>query len=561
MKKKILIKIVLAAFLLAIAVAPRAFPYSADEIDWWSQTTYQDSPANTLKQWVESADGRLGGVNPGTGDIYYVDSNVSAEGDGKSWTDAKDTLDEAVNLCTDNNGDVIYVAPGHNESFASTSGDDVDIDVVGVTIVGIGTGTDMPRFDYDDADGEIVIGAANVRLINLAFLPSITGITHAIEIEADADGSVIEGCWFKDGESSGTDEFVDCIQWTAASDFITVKNCIFESYGGSGAKTACDLTAGVVKNTKILNNYFNGDYSEAPIYSDDIDLRSLIVGNTIINLNADEYCIEFSANATGTVVDNVCVTNASTNAIDPGYMECADNTFLDYGAHIDSDFGPRWATTATSDTTDAVDMTPEIADNSILANILDDGGDTSAYDRRSHSLVAIGDDTDTIVADTAAMDTHAEMILLTDPNYVSYDSPRVTIATTSAMTAGNGYGAADDPTIFTVTGDILCQAAATFSTQVTSTSNDTLELGVPGNTACLLIQDVADGTAFDVGDTWTLLTGADADGAQLADEWCIVSGGDIVLTIDDHDLTAGVANFYLFWIPLSQDAAVTAAAP
>jgi hypothetical protein len=56
-----------------------------------------------------------------------------------------------------------------------------------------------------------------------------------------------------------------------------------------------------------------------------------------------------------------------------------------------------------ADTTDAVDMSTEIADDTILANILDDGGVVANYDRRTHSLVAIGDDTDAILADTTVM--------------------------------------------------------------------------------------------------------------------------------------------------------------
>ncbi len=137
----------------------------------------------------------------------------------------------------------------------------------------------------------------------------------------------------------------------------------------------------------------------------------------------------------------------------------------------------------------------------------------------------------------------------------------ITVATTSSMTIGNGYDQDDDPAIFTVTGDILCRAGATFTTQITSTSTDTLNLGVVGAETALLVQDVADGTAFDVGDTWTLQTAADADGGIMADDWIVVSGGDIKLYIDDHGLTAGVTNFYLEWIGVSGNASVADVAP
>jgi len=182
-------------------------------------------------------------------------------------------------------------------------------------------------------------------------------------------------------------------------------------------------------------------------------------------------------------------------------------------------------------------------------------GGTAQDDNVKASLDLAHTDLDTIIADTSAMDTAAEMVLLTG-------TPQITTDTTSAMTAGNGYGAADDPVIFTVTGSILCRAMAVATTQVTSTSNDTLELGTSDDTASLLVQDIVDGTAFDAGFAWTLIDAPDDTAAQLADEWTFIpEGEDILLTINDHDLTAGVVVFYLQWIPVSDGATVVGAAP
>ena len=140
-------------------------------------------------------------------------------------------------------------------------------------------------------------------------------------------------------------------------------------------------------------------------------------------------------------------------------------------------------------------------------------------------------------------------------------TPRVCQYTTEAMTAANGYDAADDPNIFTVTGTILCRAVAYATTQVTSTSSDTLTLGVTGDTACLLGSDVVDGTAFDENFVWTIDQVPASTSADLDTVWVVVPGGlDIHLYIDDHTLTAGVMEFFLEWIPLSSDAKVVAAA-
>ncbi|MBE3137655.1 MAG: hypothetical protein IMZ43_09755 [Thermoplasmata archaeon] len=61
------------------------------------------------------------------------------------------------------------------------------------------------------------------------------------------------------------------------------------------------------------------------------------------------------------------------------------------------------ALTACADIADPVDMTAEVADNTVLANILANDGNTSDYDRSTDSLEAISDRTIAILADTAAL--------------------------------------------------------------------------------------------------------------------------------------------------------------
>ena len=48
------------------------------------------------------------------------------------------TLDAAVALCAANNGDTIFVAPGHAENLAAANA--VDLDIAGITVEGIGNG-------------------------------------------------------------------------------------------------------------------------------------------------------------------------------------------------------------------------------------------------------------------------------------------------------------------------------------------------------------------------------------------------------------------------------------
>ena len=77
---------------------------------------------------------------------------------------------------------------------------------------------------------------------------------------------------------------------------------------------------------------------------------------------------------------------------------------------------------------------------------------------------------------------------------------------------GDDAGAVGTVTLYTVTGDVLCKLAGSVDIALTSTSADgTVEVGIAGNTAALCVQDVADATAFQIGDSWSLTTAADAN--------------------------------------------------
>lgn len=156
-------------------------------------------------------------------------------------------------------------------------------------------------------------------------------------------------------------------------------------------------------------------------------------------------------------------------------------------------------------------------------------------------LTATQASVDAIEADTAVIEPGAR---------------RIVIKSTGNLTA---FGVAKD--LFTVTGDVLVRVCASVDVAVTSGGTPTLEVGVSGNTACLCVQDTVDGTAFDIGDSWSKTIAADANGAEIADEYVLVGNGvNIILTASADTITAGDIDFYCEWIPLSSGAAVAASA-
>jgi len=334
---------------------------------------------------------------PGTGSVFYVDSNVTAEGDGTSWEFAKDTLDEAINLCTADNGDWIYVASGHAES--GSAANLWDADVAGITIWHCGNAANQGTYTFADTDTTVALGAANVRIVGGRFLAGISAVVVGVSVEAAADDCVLDGLVFPEPTTSSF-EFVRAIIVATGADRLTVANCIQYTADAVGATNWVDLDTGVQNGTTIVGNTVIGEFSEGAIHSDDIDLEQYIAYNDIQNLTTGQHAIEFTANATGWLIGNNLYGDTEAAILDPGAMMESGNVLAssagvdglpEWVIHQDLD---HWMEIACADTTDAVDMTAEVPDDTVLANILDDGGDTSAYDRREDSLVAISDKVD-----------------------------------------------------------------------------------------------------------------------------------------------------------------------
>lgn len=242
---------------------------------------------------------------PNPGKVFWVNnSSVLADGgiagsDGNPGTYQKpfSSLDYAIGRCTAHRGDVIYIMPGYTQSM--TAADAVDVDVAGVSIIGLGRGSKRAKFTYDNSAGEFVIGAANVRIENLWFVPSVTAITKAIDIEIAGDDYEIVNCRFADAETAGTDEFNRCIIHPITVTRGLIKDCYFDM-GEAGAVTCIEVAT--PEEVHILDNIILGDYSTGCIVNITASGKAMnVFGNVIINgvksgLNAVAAIVNVSGN-------------------------------------------------------------------------------------------------------------------------------------------------------------------------------------------------------------------------------------------------------------------------
>ena len=256
-----------------------------------------------------------------TGDIQWVSLRTT---NAYEWLRSRvptaqlhQDLNSAIGACVANRGDLIVVAPGHYEDIGDTSSSgEIDLDVAGITVVGLGRGTDTPRFDFNHADADFIIGAANVTVENIRFEATVTGVKIGISVEAAGTNFVIRNCRFA-VETTTTDEFLYAIAIAAAANNGLIEGCyIDQGLGGAiGAIHLNDASA----NHRILNNTILGDYSTACIVGSTAASLLLEIGkNRLCNGDGSnlgiEPCIELNGNSTGVIYDNYCVCNLATKA-------------------------------------------------------------------------------------------------------------------------------------------------------------------------------------------------------------------------------------------------------
>lgn len=138
-----------------------------------------------MRKQLEEAFTKYMGNAPLTGNATYVSSVTgSATSDGSNIESPISSIDAAVGVATANNGDVIFVLPGHTETLATATA--LVLDKAGVTVIGLGSGNDRPKITLGTlATTTISITAASVTLKNIIVIGALDGLNSAITITGD----------------------------------------------------------------------------------------------------------------------------------------------------------------------------------------------------------------------------------------------------------------------------------------------------------------------------------------------------------------------------------------
>lgn len=262
------------------------------------------------------------------GDVYYVHSVTGSDtaNAGKRPDDALATIDAAINKCTADNGDLIYVLPGHSETPSAS----ITMDVAGVTIIGLGVGSKRPLVTSSNATAAVLMSAAGCKLSNIQFALGVATITDCINITAD--GCQVDNC---ETQVHATSQFTNHLTATDAQ-YVKILNNRFLSLGAAGS------TSGIVvdgcDDLEIVGNFVHGHFGEhaldntTPSSCDEI-LRANIAHNYIANVSvtAGDLAVELDAAATGWFAYNQLMSGLATTAagFDIGNMVSAESYIAD----------------------------------------------------------------------------------------------------------------------------------------------------------------------------------------------------------------------------------------
>lgn len=467
------------------------------------------------------------------GNSYFVDSDASNASDtnsGTSWSSPLATLDGAVNKCSDNQGDIIYVAESHSESY-TTTGTKCTIDVDGITIVGLGTGSDRPTFSFGHTGANWVISGDNVTIVNLLFLTAVDSVV-------------------KYGTISGADiKIIDCESRDVANKEVIDAWLV--------TTTASRL---VVDNYTHIGDVATGDASESIFNLTDVS--DWTIKNSKFITLVGTGIIEIASTASNAVVDN-CIfyvagtSDLSLNIVDTDddstivVRNCFDLAVMSKFSGGNAGSGFSVAGDDVSDITDALYgangiptfPTPAAPSNNVsMAEVLRD-----VWDALRNGTGGSEPGTNLSIIDELKRDmTHKD-----NPNYI-----KVTADLSSAT-----WNTVASHEIATVTGLVRMKLIAEVTTTGDDTSGNTstIQLGVEGTTndwiAATEVDDLAEG------ELWNDATPTVAQGdtsSYMFDK--LVNGLDIGYEIAGEAATAGVIDFHIFWLPISSDGSVVAGA-
>lgn len=440
------------------------------------------------------------------GNVFFVDSgNTDRGGDtagfGKDPDNPFLTTDFAIGQTTANQGDVIYLMPGHTDSLVAAG--TITADVAGISVIGLGEGADRPTLTFSAlTSASFLISAASFKLKNVIGVAAIDALANPFHVQA-----------------------ADCeldIEWQDGSAAIEAARAV--------------LTTAAAERLKLKLRY-----------------EGFIAGNATVNavrlvgVDGAEIIIDFYGVASTAIVE-FHTTACHNIAVVGGFYN--SGTTDGSKAVVDTVTGSTWGARFWD-----VAAGASFSGSSGSALASDDVSGLSAQITTMQAEISGAAGIVTWLA--AAAPANAVSLAEAIRYLVEQQSLR---PVEKAYTFSGDGGTQGAKTLFTVTGDVELEIFGICKDAFTSGGAATIEVGVSGNTAALIAQSTA--TELIANEIWhdnSPTTTLESLSSITTRTFVISNGQDIDLLIGAFDLTAGDCTFYCRWRALSSDGNVVAA--
>ncbi len=254
--------------------------------------------------WVNSSsvyakDGRPGRTNVGSAGL------ITGRG---TYKRPFATINQALDKCLANRGDIVLVMPGYTETVSSAGGG-LAFDVAGTAVVGLGSGSLKPTITLDTIiSADVDLSADDVILYNLRFVAGYASVTHCLDVTgADAR---IDSCDFV--VTTASFGFDISIKSSNTAWGLQITNCMIQMECTVALGTAVSDTpvSGISfdgDNTVIKDNVFHGEFSTAMIVNTTTVAEAVIITDNVganVGTTVTNGAIALAQTCTGIIYRN-----------------------------------------------------------------------------------------------------------------------------------------------------------------------------------------------------------------------------------------------------------------
>ena len=261
-------------------------------------------------------------LNTYAGNVFWVDSAGTLNGTG-TFKRPFASIDTAVGNCTANNGDIIFVKPGHVETVIAAAG--LDLDVAGITVVFLGNDTERGYITFTtDTAADMDVDAANITMINPRFVAGVDALLGPIDV--NAAGFKLVNATIEDAAA------ISAIDWLVAdanADDMTIDGVLYrESTTGTQNQSLIQVAAATrptIKNVRATGDFATGIIENGTAWVD-ATLENLVLDNSN---SSPTVCVFLVAGSTGWFLNSsLRVASGSTGYTAANAMQIAPDVVV-----------------------------------------------------------------------------------------------------------------------------------------------------------------------------------------------------------------------------------------